>query len=160
MKKTGWLRQGLAVILVCLVYLSVPAVSAAEENQVTNTKGTIAASVVNTALSYRGVPYVWGGSSPRGFDCSGFVMHVYQKNGIKLPRTADAQFAFGRKLNSAEVRPGDVVFFQTYTYGASHCGIYLGQGQFVHASSSKGVMVSRLSENYWRIRYLGARRMM
>ena len=114
--------------------------------------------LTRTALRYIGVPYLWGGESFAGMDCSGFVQAVFRRNGIELPRTADAQFEVGRRVTTAGLLPGDLVFFQTYTEGASHVGIYLGSGRFVHASSSHGVRVDYLSESYFANRYLGARR--
>ena len=117
----------------------------------------IAAELTHSALRFLGVPYVFGGTSTSGFDCSGFVQHVYAMLGIGVPRTADAQYDFGRPAVGGP-RPGDLVFFDTYG-GVSHVGIYLGSGEFVHASSSHGVMVSHLSESYWASRYVGARRL-
>lgn len=119
-----------------------------------------AVQILNTALSYRGVKYRFGGATPSGFDCSGFVMYVYNRHGVKLPRTADRQYEIGKKIRQTDLRPGDLVFFETYEKGASHVGIYQGNGQFVHASSSRGVTVSRLSEEYYAKRYLGARRVL
>jgi cell wall-associated NlpC family hydrolase len=116
------------------------------------------AKVTHTALRYVGVPYVWGGTSFNGVDCSGFVQAVFEHNGIELPRTADSQYEAGRPVKMSDLQPGDVVFFETYTAGASHVGIYLGNGRFVHASSSNGVRVDVLSEDYYASRYLGARR--
>jgi cell wall-associated NlpC family hydrolase len=119
---------------------------------------TLELRVTRTALRYLGVPYEWGGESFAGVDCSGFVQAVFRHNGIELPRTADAQFDVGRAVTQAGLEPGDLVFFQTYTEGASHVGIYLGDGRFVHASASDGVRVDSLSEDYYAERYLGARR--
>ncbi|MHC1759027.1 MAG: C40 family peptidase [Negativicutes bacterium] len=117
--------------------------------------------IIVTALSHRGVKYRFGGAAPTGFDCSGFVMYVYNRHGIKLPRTADKQYEFGKKLKGKnDLKPGDLVFFETYEKGASHVGIYQGNGQFIHASSSKGVTVNRLAETYYAKRYLGARRVL
>ncbi|MBV8532093.1 MAG: C40 family peptidase [Candidatus Eremiobacteraeota bacterium] len=118
----------------------------------------IAQELTRSALRFLGVPYVFGGTSSSGFDCSGFVQHVFAMLGIDLPRTADAQFDAGRPASGGP-RPGDLVFFDTYG-GVSHVGIYLGRGRFVHASSSRGVMVSRLSESYWASRYVGAKRLL
>ena len=101
-------------------------------------------------------PYVFGGTSTSGFDCSGFVQHVFAMLGIGLPRTADAQYDAGKPAVGGP-RAGDLVFFDTYG-GVSHVGIYLGHGNFVHASSSHGVMVSNLSDSYWASRYVGAKR--
>ncbi|MGR4065128.1 MAG: C40 family peptidase [Vulcanimicrobiaceae bacterium] len=119
---------------------------------------TIAGELTRNALRFLGTPYVFGGTSPGGFDCSGYVQHVFAMLGIYVPRTADAQYYEGRPAIGGP-QPGDLVFFQTYLPGPSHVGIYLGNGQFVHASSH-GVMVSNLSESYWASRYLGAKRML
>jgi cell wall-associated NlpC family hydrolase len=118
----------------------------------------IAQMLTRSALRFLGTPYVFGGTTPSGFDCSAYVQHVFAMVGIALPRTADAQYDFGQPAVGGP-RPGDLVFFQTYTEGPSHVGIYLGKGQFVHASSSRGVTVSNLSESYWAARYLGAKRL-
>ncbi len=115
--------------------------------------------VTRTALRYVGVPYVWGGTSFNGVDCSGFVQAVFEHNGIDLPRTADSQFEVGRPVKMRDLQPGDLVFFETYTEGASHVGIYLGGGRFIHASSSEGVRVDDLAMDYYASRYLGARRL-
>jgi len=114
--------------------------------------------LTKTAMRFLGVPYAWGGTSFSGVDCSGFVQAVFHRNGIDLPRTADAQFEVGHPVSQRSLRPGDLVFFQTYAAGASHVGIYVGAGQFVHASSSNGVRVDSLSEDYYASRYIGARR--
>ncbi|HEV3091209.1 MAG TPA: C40 family peptidase [Candidatus Cybelea sp.] len=116
----------------------------------------IAQGLTRSALRFLGVPYVFGGTSTSGFDCSGFVQHVFAMMGIALPRTADAQYDVGRPSVGGP-RAGDLVFFDTYG-GVSHVGIYLGAGEFVHASSSHGVMVSHLSDSYWAARYVGSKR--
>ncbi|HEY1868828.1 MAG TPA: C40 family peptidase [Candidatus Cybelea sp.] len=117
----------------------------------------IAQHLTSDALRFLGVPYVFGGTSVSGFDCSGFVQHVFAMMGIDLPRTADAQYDAGHPAIGGP-RAGDLVFFDTYG-GVSHVGIYLGKGRFVHASSSHGVMVSQLSDSYWAARYVGAKRL-
>lgn len=120
-----------------------------------------AAKIIDTALSYRGVPYRFGGSTPKAFDCSGFVMYVFNQHGVKLPRTADKQFEVGKVVkNQSDLKLGDLVFFETYEKGASHVGIYKGGGQFIHASSSQGVTVTPLSNVYFSKRYYGARRVL
>ena len=116
----------------------------------------LAQTLARSALRFLGAPYVFGGTSSSGFDCSGFVQHVFGMLGIALPRTADAQYDAGKPAVGGP-RAGDLVFFDTYG-GVSHVGIYLGHGEFVHASSSHGVMVSKLSESYWASRYVGAKR--
>ncbi|HTX58099.1 MAG TPA: C40 family peptidase [Verrucomicrobiae bacterium] len=119
----------------------------------------LAQQLTRSALRFLGTPYVFGGDSPSGFDCSAYVQHVFAMLGVSLPRTADAQYDVGKPAVGGP-RPGDLVFFQTYTEGVSHVGIYLGNGEFVHASSSHGVMISKLSEAYWAERYLGAKRIL
>ena len=123
--------------------------------------GGVSDRILNTALSFKGVKYRFGGETPAGFDCSGFVMYVFDKNGVKLPRTADKQYEVGKPIKSkSELIPGDLVFFETYEKGASHVGIYQGNGNFVHASTSRGVTVTGLSDAYFSPRYLGARRVL
>ncbi|TMW72197.1 C40 family peptidase [Alteribacter natronophilus] len=112
-------------------------------------------SLISTARSVEGSPYVWGGTSPSGFDCSGFINYVFSQNGKSLPRTV-AQLWNQRTPVSSPSR-GDLVFFETRT-GPSHAGIYLGNGQFIHSGSSTGVTVSSMSNSYWGPRYLGAGR--
>lgn len=117
-------------------------------------------SIVRTASRFHGVRYRWGGSSRSGFDCSGFTRYVFrQRMGIELPHSASAQFRQGKPVSRSDLKPGDLVFFQTYRRGASHVGIYIGNGKFIHASSAGGrVRVDSLNEGYYRQRYLGARR--
>ncbi len=116
--------------------------------------------IVATAQKYKGVPYKYGGASPKGFDCSGFVMFVYNEHGKKLPRSADKQYETGKAVKPKDLGPGDLVFFTTAEKGASHVGIFVGGGKFIHASTSRGVMVSSLADSYWKPRYLGARRIL
>jgi len=118
--------------------------------------GTLQGYLVRIAMSYVGVPYVWGGSSPAGFDCSGYTWYAYARLGIAIPRTADEQFYAGRAVIGNPL-PGDLVFFQTYDYGPSHVGIYLGNGYFVN-SIAQNVHVASFESEYFRSRYLGARR--
>ena len=115
--------------------------------------------VVQTAKSYMGVPYVWGGTSPSGFDCSGFTHYAMLQNGIVIPRVSSSQYEVGLWISKSNLKPGDLVFFSTYKPGPSHVGIYLGNGQFIHASSgAKKVVISDLNKDYYRQRYIGARR--
>lgn len=120
---------------------------------------TIAKNLTSSALRFLGTPYVFGGTSPSGFDCSGYVQHVFAMLGVSIPRTADAQYYAARKAIGGP-KVGDLVFFQTYEPGPSHVGIYLGNGRFAHASSSHGVMVSNLSDSYWSARYIGIKRVL
>ena len=115
--------------------------------------------VIALAMSLRGTPYVNGGSDPSGFDCSGFVQWVFAQHGLALPREVRQQYLVGREIDSDDVRPGDLVFFETVSSGASHIGIALGGGEFVHAPSSRGVVrIERYTDRYWADRWVGARR--
>jgi cell wall-associated NlpC family hydrolase len=120
----------------------------------------LAARITESALHFIGTPYSFGGTTAAGFDCSGYVQHVFRSAGISLPRTADAQYLVGKHVDTAHAQRGDLVFFQTYTAGVSHVGIYLGNARFIHSSSSRGVTVSSLNEPYWSSRYLGAERIL
>lgn len=116
--------------------------------------------IVSRAAKYKGVPYVFGGTTTKGFDCSGYVQYVFKDCKAKLPRLADEQALQGIFVTQKQLRHGDLVFFTTYAAGASHVGIYAGDGQFWSASSSKGVMLSSLKDDYWKQRYYGARRVL
>jgi peptidoglycan endopeptidase LytE len=111
------------------------------------------------ACKYIGVPYRWAGTSPRGFDCSGFTQYVFRQVDIDLPRTASDQAGSGSHVDKKDLQVGDLVFFNTYGKGISHVGIYLGDGKFISASSSHGVTVDALDDpHYWGRRYRDARR--
>lgn len=116
--------------------------------------------VIKEAENYRGVPYVFGGNTPKGFDCSGYVRYVFAKKGISLPRSADEQYTVGTKVSKKNLQPGDLVFFETYEKGVSHSGIYIGNGKFISATSSSGVAIADLAGGYWGERYIGAKRVM
>lgn len=110
-------------------------------------------SPVETALAYHGVPYLWGGESPRGFDCSGLVMYVMRQHGVNLPHYSGAQFQLGERVAPSALQPGDAVFFGSPVY---HVGMYVGAGYFIHAPRTGDfVKLSRLAD---RKDYAGARR--
>ena len=112
-------------------------------------------SVVSIALQYLGVPYVWGGASPSGFDCSGLTMYAYAKVGVYLPHNAAMQYGMGTPVSRSQLAPGDLVFFS----GLSHVGMYIGGGRFVHAPHTGDVVkISSLSEDWYAATYVGARR--
>jgi cell wall-associated NlpC family hydrolase len=118
-------------------------------------------AIVAEAMNYVGVPYVWGGTTPAGFDCSGFTWYVVNEvAGTGLSRDLTVQVVTGTFVAADYLAPGDLVFFQnTYQWGLSHVGIYIGGGQFVHAGSERtGVTVTNLWDDYWGPRYLTARR--
>ena len=117
------------------------------------------ASLIQTALSCRGARYRRGGMSRGGFDCSGFTRYVFARYGVSLPHSSRAQASVGKRVSKAALRPGDLVFFHTYTRGISHVGIYIGNGKFVHAARhGRGVRVDLLNSGYYSARYRGARR--
>ena len=118
------------------------------------------AKILKTAAQYKGVPYVFGGTTPRGFDCSGYVQYVFARHGIRLTRTADTQAREGKFVSKKNLKPGDLVFFTTYEPGASHVGIYAGNNLFWNATSSRGIMLSNLTDSYWGPRYYTARRIL
>ena len=106
-----------------------------------------------------GVRYRWGGMSPRGFDCSGFIGYVMRAAGVSMPRTTYAMWAQGRPVRRDELSVGDIVFFNTTRPGPSHAGIFIGHNQFIHSSSGFGrVTVTSMDYRYYKPRYLGARR--
>lgn len=132
--------------------------SALERNEAPPTP--LQKEIVRTARSLLGVPYRYGGTTPAGFDCSGFVDYVYRKAaGTALPRTADQLSRSGDSITLEELRPADLVYFKIEHQNDLHMGIYIGKGKFIHAPSAKGkVNIQRLAADYWRERYLGARR--
>jgi len=119
--------------------------------------------IADYALQFVGYPYVYGGSTPKGFDCSGFTKYVYAQFGYSINRTASNQLDNGTPVSMAELQPGDLVMFQKYSNSskrASHVGIYIGGGQFVHASTAKvGVIVSNMSDAYYTTGFVGGRRL-
>ena len=123
-----------------------------------------ASEVVDLAMQYLGYPYCYGGSSPSGFDCSGFVRYVYSQFGCSLNRTASAQMSNGTSVSMSELQPCDLVFFLKSGSGASrasHVGIYIGGGQFIHAStSSTGVIISDMDSAYYTTGFVGGRRIL
>ena len=114
---------------------------------------------VEVAKKYLGVPYVWGGTTPDGFDSSGFTGYVFNEIGVKLPRTTKEMYKEGVAVAREDLRVGDIMFFETISKGASHTGIYIGNEQFIHNDSDRGVIISSINDPYyWLPKYYDARR--
>jgi peptidoglycan DL-endopeptidase LytE len=118
---------------------------------------TPSSNVVDIARKYVGTPYAWGGTSPSGFDCSGFIYYVFNQAGQSIART-NTEGYYSKSSFVSSPKAGDLVFFEnTYKAGISHMGIYVGNGEFIHASDS-GVVVSKLSNTYWKPKFVGYKR--
>ena len=121
-------------------------------------------SVLNTGLGYLGVPYRFGGTGPLagGFDCSGLIKKVFgDAIGMSLPRTAAEMAQVGEKVGRQDLKPGDLVFFNTMNRTFSHAGIYLGENKFIHAPSTGSVVrIDNMEQDYWSKRFTGARRLL
>lgn len=119
-----------------------------------------ATSLDSTIDNLLGIDYKYGGTTTKGFDCSGFVGYVFDKFKIDLPRTSSSMYAEGNKVKREDLRPGDLVFFNTSGKGVSHVGIYVGNNKFAHASTSKGTRIDSLGMDYYNDRYIGAKRIL
>ena len=147
-----------------LLYMSQPLhmikhVAKRDQSQVFNIK-VLGHRITNSARSMLNVPYVWGGTTPRGFDCSGLVQYIYRNEGVKLPRTAAQQYNAIRKIKREYAAKGDLIFFHMRRRGRyiDHVGIYIGNGQFIHAPGrGKHVKVSKLS-SFWKRKMVGVGR--
>lgn len=138
----------------------VPKEEAPKASEESADKSDTRSQVVAYAKKFLGVNYVWGGTSPKGFDCSGFVLYVMKNFGVSLDRTSSSQLDDGKRVKKSELRPGDLVFFDTNGRNngrISHVGIYIGNGKFIHASSGHGeVMITDLDESYYANAYVAA----
>jgi cell wall-associated NlpC family hydrolase len=153
---TGYIRSDLLALAEAPVYNSKDSVGSAPVVL------TVGEKIANYSKDFMGVPYVWGGTTPKGFDCSGYTRYVFGQMGYSLKRTAAEQLSNGVSVSKAELKIGDLVFFQnTYSTSAaaSHVGIYIGEGRMIHADS-QGVRVTELSYTYYDKRYIGARRVL
>lgn len=114
--------------------------------------------LTTTAYKYIGVPYLYGGTTTRGLDCSGYTQLVYKQMGISINRTTTTQYKQGTAVSKNNLQVGDLVFFNTFGSGVSHVGIYVGNNKFTHAGTSTGVTTASLGSSYWAQRYIGAKR--
>lgn len=112
-------------------------------------------NIISYACNFLGTPYVYGANGPNSFDCSGFTKYIFESISINLPRTSQAQYYNGILVNKEDLKNGDLVFFNTDTT-LGHVGIYIGNDEFIHASSSKGVTISSLNNGYYASKYAGA----
>lgn len=146
MKLKSLIAFGIASLLIST---SVPSIAAAATE----------AQMVQTAKKYIGTPYRYGGTTTSGIDCSAYTQVVFKNSGESLPRTTGQQFQQGKSVAKSNLQTGDLVFFNTSGRGVSHVGIYIGSNNFIHASTSQGVMISSLNDPYyWKSRYVGAKR--
>jgi cell wall-associated NlpC family hydrolase len=152
-------RFALLALMICavLVFAARHASAAPTAAKAETASNVLGVRAVTFARRLIGVPYRYGGSSPRsGFDCSGFVHYVYERLGIELPRTSYDQYGVGRRVPRRALRPGDLVFFD----GRGHVGIYIGAGRFIHSPRrGTSVKIDGLGESWYAARYDGARRL-
>ncbi len=123
-----------------------------------NAEAATQTQLTTTAYKYIGIPYVYGGTTTKGLDCSGYTQLVFKQLGISINRTSSAQYNQGTAVSKSNLQIGDLVFFNTSGNGVSHVGIYVGNNKFAHAGTSTGVTTASLGTSYWAQRYVGAKR--
>lgn len=148
------------LIILVLLSLSFLATCAGTPEERRQADPALGKKILKSARSQLGKKYCFGGRSPeKGFDCSGLAWWSHKVNGIDIPRQSWDQFRYGREISRKNLKPGDLLYFETYKKGASHVGIYDGKGGFIHSpSSGKKVRVTAMTDSYYKKRYLGARR--
>ncbi|WP_332651198.1 C40 family peptidase [Lysinibacillus sp. 54212] len=155
MNKRTLFRNGILSMLVAFgIFFSPVGEKRAEAADFTSSQLTSIAS------KYIGVKYSYGGTTSKGFDCSGYVRQVFKELGVSLPRSSGEMYKKGTAVKKADLQKGDLVFFKTSSRSAvSHVGIYVGNNKFIHSSTSKGVVTTNINDKYyWGARYVGAKR--
>lgn len=148
-------KRVLVTFLAAVMFLTIsPLVSVKTE------AASIEEDIVQYGQQFMGVPYVWGGTTPNGFDCSGFTQYIYKNEaGISIPRTTDQQYQIGTSVAKSDLQPGDLIFYaNTYKKGISHVGVYAGNNMVLNATTSRGVDLVSMDNPYWGPKYAGAKR--
>ena len=146
-------------------YLTSKKPSSGSSSSSDSSTSTSASKLISYAKKFLGKPYVWGAQGPNGFDCSGFTYYVFKNSaGITLPRTSSMQSKYGTYVSKSNLKPGDLLFFDTVgsnNGGVTHCGIYIGNGQMIHAASGQGkVVINNINSSYYVNAYVNARRVL
>lgn len=151
------LKKRIMLMMIAVLMISAAPIMTSEADAAS---GATPDQIAEYALKFKGVPYKWGGTTPSGFDCSGYIRYVYGNFGIDLPRTSADQFGEGSAVSKSNLKKGDLVFFaNTYKPGISHTGIYIGNGNVISAESG-GIEISNINTNpYWAPKYAGAKRL-
>lgn len=151
------LKKRIMLMMIAVLFISAAPMMTSEADAAS---GATPDQIAEYALKFKGVPYKWGGTTPSGFDCSGYIRYVYGNFGISLPRTSAEQFNVGTAVSKSNLKKGDLVFFaNTYKPGISHTGIYIGNGNVISAES-QGISISNINTNpYWAPKYAGAKRL-
>lgn len=161
---TGWIRgdflEATTKPVPALLAKATPKAAPKTLPAISNGSVGVVSRILDTAFACTGTPYVYGGTSRGGFDCSGFVGYVFAKNGVKLPRTSLEQSSRGTAVSRGNLQSGDLVFFRTRGSRVSHVGIYIGNNKFIHASSGGGRVRTDSLTGYYAQRYAGARRVL
>lgn len=155
------LKKIIASLVVAAAILFTANIEGNKVEAATNNGQNLIASEYLLAYSYQflGTRYVYGGTTAKGFDCSGYVKHIYKQFGVNLNRTTSGMYGQGQSVAKKDLQVGDLVFFKTTSAKVGHVGIYIGNGKFVHSSTSKGVIITNLNDRYyWGKRYVGAKR--